>query len=129
MKLKTKNVKMISASDWDKLVQETYGKPYCFQQQDNCKDRGAFYITIPVKSPENFKRDTVPEIVNHPTMGVSFKAWLNRNPKKPIHNQKYDFELEMWWQRNFYPNVEMVANDLLKNGLIEAGDYVIDIDW
>jgi hypothetical protein len=54
---------------------------------------------------------------------------LNRDPKKPIPNQKYDFELEMWWTRNFYPSVEMVANDLHKKGLIEAGDYVINIDW
>jgi len=129
MKLKTKNVKMISDSDWDKLVIKTYGKPYSFQQQNNCQDRGAFSITIPIKIAEDFENDTVPEIVNDAKMGVSFEAWLKRNPKKPIPNQEYDFELKMWWERNFYPSVEMVANDLHKKGLIEAGDYVIDIDW
>lgn len=126
--MKIKNVKMID-SEWDKLVQETYKRPYTFQQQERCRDRGTFYITIPVKNAEDFENDTVPEIVNHDKIGVSFEAWLNRDPKKPIFNQEYDFELEMWWQRNFYPSVEMVANDLHKRGLIEAGDYVINIDW
>jgi len=35
----------------------------------------------------------------------------------------------MWWERNFYPDVEMIANDLHKRGILEAGEYVIDIDW
>ena len=38
--IKTKNVKMVEVSDWDKLVEETYGKIYSFQQQDGCKARG-----------------------------------------------------------------------------------------
>jgi hypothetical protein len=35
----------------------------------------------------------------------------------------------MFWDRNFYPNVQMVANDLHKKGLLEAGEYSIRIDW
>ena len=35
----------------------------------------------------------------------------------------------MFWERNFYPHVEMVMNDLHAKGLVEAGEYVIDIDW
>jgi hypothetical protein len=35
--MKTKTVQMISVQDWDKLVKETYGRPYSFQQQDDCK--------------------------------------------------------------------------------------------
>jgi len=127
--MKIENVKMIDSFEWDKLIQETYKRPYTFQQQNGGMDRGTFYITIPVKNAEDFEKDTVPEIVNDPKMRVSFEAWLNRDPKKPIPNQKYDFELEMWWERNFYPSIEMVANDLHKKGLIEAGDYVINIDW
>jgi len=42
-----KNVKMIDVWDWDKLVEETYGRTYCFQQQDDCRGRGIFDITIP----------------------------------------------------------------------------------
>jgi hypothetical protein len=129
MKVKSKNVKSIDLQDWDKLVQETYGRPYSFQQQYGCQDRGAFYITIPIKIAEDFENDTISENINDPTMGVSFNAWLNRDPKKPIPTQKYAFELELWWKRNFYPHIEMIANDLYNKGLIEAGDYVINIDW
>ena len=72
----------------------------------------------------------VPEIVNHEEMGVSFKSWLARDPHKPLSSGREDsFGLELWWERNFYPDVQMIANDLHSKGLIESGDYVIDIDW
>jgi hypothetical protein len=35
----------------------------------------------------------------------------------------------MFWERNFYPDTYTVANDLYDKGLIEAGDYIINIDW
>jgi hypothetical protein len=35
----------------------------------------------------------------------------------------------MWWERNFYPVIEMVGNDLHRKGLIKAGEYTIDVDW
>lgn len=34
--LKFETKKIIDCFDWDELVTETYGKPYCFQQQDGC---------------------------------------------------------------------------------------------
>ena len=37
--------------------------------------------------------------------------------------------IDLWWKRNFYPDIEMVANDLHAKGLLEAGEYAIDIDW
>jgi hypothetical protein len=126
--MKIKDVKMIELAEWDDIVTKTYGRPYSFQQQDGCKDRGIFHLSIP-DEPCDFENDTVPEIVNGEKMGVSVNAWLARDPIKPIENQKYDFELTFWWERNFYPDIQMVANDLLARGLIEAGDYSIEIDW
>ena len=73
--------------------------------------------------------DEVPEEVNHPEMGVSFSAWLARNPKKPLAEQAHGYRLDMWWERNFYPSIEVIANDLYKRGLLKAGKYVIEIDW
>ena len=64
-------------------------------------------------------------------MGVSFKAWLERDPKQKL-NDKVDrdnFSLNLWWERNFYPSIDMIINDLHKKGLIEEGEYVIEIDW
>lgn len=39
MELKIKQVNIIDSFEFDKLVRETYGKPYCFQQQDDGKER------------------------------------------------------------------------------------------
>ncbi len=127
MKIRTE--KVIDVSDWDALVKKTYGRRYSFQQQDGCKSRGVFRFSVPAEAECDFEQETIPEIVNGPEMGVSFAAWLKRDPKAPIVGQRYDFELDLWWDRNFYPDIQMVANDLHAKGLLEAGDYTIDIDW
>lgn len=129
LKFKTKQV--ISVQDWDDLVAETYKRPYSFQQQDGCKERGNFNITIPDGAYDH-ENDTIPEEVNGDEMGVSFKAWLDRDPEQKLDtedNWEREYGLELFWGRNFYPDVQMVANDLHSKGLIPAGEYVIEIDW
>ena len=126
--MKITNEQIIQVQEWDSTVKETYKRPYSFQQQDGCKSRGIFRITIPDEA-EDYEKNTVPEIVNHEEMGVSFEAWLKRDPKKPLKNNKDDHSLKLWWNRNFYPDVQMIANDLCKKGIIEKGNYIIDIDW
>jgi len=126
MKIRTE--KMISVSDWDEVVTKTYGKPYSFQQQDGCQSRGLFRIFVPDEA-DDYEREKVPEVVNHDEMGVSFAAWLKRDPKAPLKDGRTDFSLDLWWKRNFYPDLQMVANDLHSKGLLEAGEYTIDVDW
>lgn len=126
--MKIKTVYNIDVQEWDAIVRNTYNRPYSFQQQDGCKERAVFEFSIP-DTPDDYENDTVPEVVNHPEMGVSFDAWLKRDPEQLMENQKYDWELEIWWGRNFYPDVQMIANDLHSKGLLEAGLYQIDIDW
>ena len=128
MRISTRTELVIDVSDWDTLVTETYKRPYKFQQQDGCKGRQRVQITIP-DDAWDYDKDTVPEVVNGEEMGVSFKAWLERDPKQELPNDKDSCDLGLFWERNFYPEVQMVANDLYAKGLIEAGDYVIDIDW
>lgn len=131
MKITTRTEQVIDVGDWDSLVETTYGRPYSFQQQDGCKERQRVKITIP-DDAEDYDNHEVPEEVNHEEMGVSFKAWLDRDPHQPLNSpDEWDRKngLSMWWERNFYPTVEMVANDLHAKGLIEAGTYTIDIDW
>ena len=126
IKIKTKQ--MIAVSDWDNLVEKTYGRTYNFQQQNDCQDRGTVNITIP-DTPDDFPNDTVPEEINGEEMGVSFAAWLARDPKEwngPAEDRSY---IGMFWERNFYPDIQMVANDLHAKGLIPAGKYGIEIDW
>lgn len=127
MKIRTE--KVIDVSEWDALVQNTYNRPYNFQQQNGCRDRGLYGFKVSDKENYDFEKETVPEDVNGEIMGVSFEAWLERNPKQPIKDQKYDWERTLWWERNFYPAIEMVANDLHEKGLLEAGEYMINIDW
>lgn len=119
----------ISCSDLDALVEQVYGRPYCFQQQDGCKDRGTDHVTVPVKVPEDYENTTIPEEINGQEMGVSFAAWLARDPKEWNGDETDKTYLSMFWERNFYPNVEMVLNDLHAKGFLEAGEYVIEIDW
>lgn len=122
---------MIEVSDWDEVVQNTYGKPYSFQQQDDCKPRGTFEFTVPDES-NDFENDTVPEEVNPPDMGVSFAAWLARDPAQKLPPEENSFGNDytnMWWERNFYPDMQMIANNLYAKGLLDAGEYIINIDW
>ena len=126
IKVQTKQV--IDVSDLDDLIEKTYGRPYSFQQQDDCKPRGTHDITVP-DGAEDFENDTIPEEINGQEMGVSFAAWLARDPKEWNGKAGDRMFLEMFWQRNFYPNVQMVVNDLHAKGLFPAGEYVINIDW
>lgn len=126
IKIETKQ--FIDVGDWDTLVEQTYGKPYNFQQQDGCKERGIFQITIPCDAYD-YENDSVPEEINGNEMGVSFSAWLARDPKE-WHGEEEDKRfIQLFWHRNFYPSIDMLANDLHTKGLIAAGDYVINIDW
>lgn len=130
--LKYENKRVVSVQDWNKLVEETYGRPYNFQQQNGCQQRGIYTIEIP--DPDggyDTDVETIPEIVNGPEECVSFKAWLARDPKQPLSEEKHpsDFGLRLWWYRNFYPDIHLIADDLYAKGLIEAGEYQINIDW
>lgn len=132
-KIKVKTASIIEVQDWDKLVEETYGKPYSFQQQDGCKSRGVHHLDVPHEGEYDFENDTIPDEVNGREMGVSFKAWLARDPKEWNGKEEYpgmaSFNIRLFWTRNFYPNLQVLANDLHKKGLIDAGEYIINIDW
>ena len=126
-----KKVNMITVQDWDNLVQKTYNKLYKFQQQNGCQERGIFNITIPCLYTEDDEmNDEIPFKINGSKMGVKFEVWLNGDPEQHRRrNNWHDFDISLFWSRNFYPDIYTVANDLFNKGLIEAGDYLINIDW
>ena len=128
--MKIRSLKVIDVRDWNDFVKSTYGRPYHFQQQEGCMNRQMFEFDVPDEASD-FTNDTVPEVVNHSDMGVSFAAWLARDPEAPLGGPdgRTDYGLELWWHRNFYPDIQTVINDLHAKGLIEAGHYAIDIDW
>lgn len=129
--MKFKQVNMIDVSDWDTLVVKVYGKPYSFQQQDGCKDRGTFEFKVPFRYAEEYdsENETIPEVANAEEMGVSFKAWLERDPEQKIPLEHGMDFTHLWYYRNFYPAVEMLVNDLHNKGELPAGEYCINIDW
>jgi hypothetical protein len=120
--------KHITLEEWDDLVIETYGKPYAFQQQDGCKSKGKCRLRIPSVA-DDYANTSIPERINGYRMGVSFVAWLDRHPNEWNGVEENKRFIDMFWERNFYPHVQMLANDLHQKGLIEAGDYIIEIDW
>jgi hypothetical protein len=114
--LKYRTQRVISLRDWDQLVKDTYGKEYAFQQQDGCRERQQYHITIPSSWTND---DSMQDEPRKNAQGVKFSVWLEEDPN---------------WSRldiirNFYPDVETLANDLFSKGLIEEGSYVIDVDW
>jgi hypothetical protein len=120
--LKYKTINLVEVQDFDKLVEDTYGRPYSFQQQAGCKSRGVEWVCVPdtvYDDPEDWP-DEIPLVVNGDEMGVSFKSWLAKDPKSLQ---------SIIWERNFYPNPQEVLNDLHNKGLIEPGEYLIHIDW
>lgn len=132
--MKIKTIQSIDVGDWDNLIEETYGRPYSYQQQDGCKSQGVDYITVPCAHPCDHQNDTIPEKVNGDEMGVSFSAWLARDPKQLLDSEdewaKEDgLGLDLFWARNFYPCIDMLINDLHAKGLLPAGEYQIVIDW
>lgn len=129
MKLKVKTERVIEVSDWDDFVSEVYGRPYCLQQQDGCYDRGNVYITVPEKHVEDYEATSIPRVVNHKEKGISFEAWLKEDPKAPMADGRTDYSIGLWWDRNCYPALGMIVNDLHAKGLLEEGDYTINIDW
>lgn len=149
--IKYKNVKIIEVRDWDELVSDTYGKPYNFQQQEGCQPRGMINIIIPDETYEEEMNDSIPEVINGDEMGVKFDVWLKRDPNTPLNPSEDEFKecnyywgetaqdeiewkedkgnINMFFERNFYPDLQAVANDLHKKGLIDTGEYSIRIDW
>jgi hypothetical protein len=112
-----RTVKMIDCQEFDELVKTTYGRPYCFQQQNGCQARGIQYLTVPDDDNDEYMNDDVPEEVNGDQMGVKFATWLARDPAAPLKTSEKgseQFDLGLFWERNFYPDIQTVANDLHK---------------
>ena len=127
-----RTITIIDLQDWDKLVSDTYHKPYYFQQQDGCQPRGLYEFSLPDKwGVDDFENTEIPFEVSGEEMGVSFETWLNTSPEdtEKHFNPSYKWENEMFWHRNFYPNISCVIDDLHKRGLLPDGNYGIKIDW
>lgn len=130
---KIKNKKVFDIAEWNELIIQTYGRPYDFGEQEGGRDRGVFELTVPSTYDDDYENDKVSEEdgadEDPDERGVSFKAWLERDPTQKVSGRTRKFELEMWWHRQFYPSINTVAFDLYQKGILEPGDYLISINW
>lgn len=111
MDLKSETVKLIWESDFSKLVSETYGRPYQFQQQGDMMGQDTIY------------KFSIPDATWHPTpedAAKDIQEWIN-DPRE----FKYEFEAE----RECYPPIESVIVDLHERGIIDPGDYALHVWW
>lgn len=123
-------INLIEVDDWNKLVKETYSRDYNLQQQNGCMERQIINLTIPSDDTNDKEmNEKIPEEVNGDIMGVKFSTWLARDPKQLLKKDRESWSLNLFWERNFYPDLQTVANDLHAQGLVEAGKYIINIDW
>lgn len=99
---------MISDHDCDKLITATYKKPYGFQQQAGCRDRGTYEFSLPLDcEPEEYELDLedVPATLKTYAMQTTFAKWLERSAEEPLSSEtsQGNSAIELWWQRHFYP--------------------------
>lgn len=121
----TKTVKLIHVSEWNRYVRETYNRPYDLSEQEG-RDRGIIEFVVPLPSAEDYSRTSLAKDEE----GVSFATWLNRNTKEPFEpNEDDPYYIVRYFNCRFYPSLEMVIYDLYIIGLLEPGNYVINIDW
>jgi hypothetical protein len=72
MQFVPKQVFILNSTQLNGLVEQTYHKPYDFQQQDGCKTRGTEQFTLPIEHPYDFKYTEIPEKVNGDVRGGEF---------------------------------------------------------
>lgn len=121
--LKYANVRYVDHLNFNDLVKDTYNKIYSLQQTYGGWDRQSFNFT----ATKNGKfAEGLPTKINEDDWGegIDFKTWLNTPCPKNC-----SFSEELFWERNFHPYFDDLVLDLCQKGLIEEGDYVMNIDW
>ncbi len=68
-------------------------------------------------------------IIGVQEMGVSFETWKNTPRDAFLEELKDEWRSDLFWERNFYPHFSMIVKDLYERGILEEGEYGIDIDW
>ena len=113
-----KTVTLISERDFSELVSKTYHRPYRLQQQGDMMGQDTIHeFSLPLEyefEDEWWDAD-----------GPSLLEWCTT----PIGEFEYNWQADLHWERNFYPDFDEVITDLYARGLIPAGDYAIHASW
>lgn len=126
MDIPVRTERVIEADDWNALVEDVYGRPYCLQWQGGCWRSGPFRFSVPGEA-EDFTRDSISNSIKGDKSGVSFKAWKSRHPKASVGGRFDDWYVRLFWHMRFFPEFQTLANDLYRLGKIDSGSYTIDM--
>jgi len=131
--MKVSTIRMVYVDDFNQFVTETYGRPYNFQQQEDRREKELLWIEVPTEKPvDEFAGKDIPKDYSTKEMRVDFDIWVARDPKEqikcPPDREDRSWTLLLWWERNFYPDINMILWDLYNRGLIESGEYYINMD-
>lgn len=114
---------VIGESDFSRYVSEHYGRPYNLQQQgDMLGQESAVKLTVPDPEDGEWEGMTMPTLVQ----------WQEATPPGDHPEGGYDPNVSrenMRWEREYYPQLEAVANDLHAKGLLDAGEYILFVSW
>lgn len=120
-RLTGRQVTLIWEIEFSDLVRKIYGRPYQFQQQGDMMGQDTIYRFSVPATPLGDHWQAVP-----------FQQWLDADPPTPATDGGFDrdrFSEELRWDREFYPEVEDVINDLHRRGLIDEGEYAMHVWW
>lgn len=128
MKLEYQNLRVIENYKWSEFISSVYNLPYNYQQQNECQNTN-FEFNIPNDlEEEDLGSDSIPYEVNGKDECVKFDVWVNSKLEDISKNFEYESDAVIFYNRNFYPSIFQILNDLYNRGLIEEGDYLIRID-
>lgn len=119
MSIRVQDVKLIHESELSKRVAEMFERPYQLQQQGDMLGQDSVVIADVPAEPE-FDLDL-----------PSFLEWSTRdvNLEPPGESWHYPWQRELWWHREFYPDLQEVLNELHRLGELPEGKYAIHVWW
>ncbi|WP_043736189.1 hypothetical protein [Nocardia asiatica] len=105
-------VTLIDENTFSALVSHLHARPYRLQQQgDGLPQNTIVKITVPA--------------LEHDWPGIPLAEWA----ATPIGDYTYPWQAETHWEREYYPCLEDVVNDLHARGLLAAGNYALHVRW
>lgn len=111
LKVTTICVQQVDEDDFSSLVSLLHKRPYKLQQQGELMGQGEIRTYDAHPNPEA-------------------ESVINQWKETPVPSHLNDArDIELWWEREHYPEVESVLSDLVNRGLLEEGTCNIHAWW
>lgn len=142
--IKVETWKVINESEFNEVVSKTYGRPYHLQQQGDMLGNDTTHrIEVSKDGSEGCSGGSVslnewlavdPETHKFPDprWETTGKHLPDDHPSKKFYPEFLEpgtSYYDMHWERDFYPDMDELLDDLLEKGLIEEGTYQINVSW